>query len=231
MKKFLTFELILGFCLALALSGCGSSGGGAVANVTDGLVAYYTFNGNANDSSGYGYNGVVNGATLVPDRFGESNHAYSFDGVNDVITVSHQQFISDPTKISVAMWVKPLTDVFSEGGYFIDGNDFGIWQLAGHLEFVINNNNGTNNADATVTLDTWNHFVGTFDGNDIKIFINGVLAATTNWPGTISNMGSDLTLGLKPPGLYYWSGSIDDFRIYDRVLSASEVSQLYNFHN
>jgi len=52
------------------------------AGINDGLVAYYPFNGNANDESGNGNNGTVNGATLTSDRFGNANSAYSFDGVN-----------------------------------------------------------------------------------------------------------------------------------------------------
>ena len=49
------------------------------------LVAYYPFNGNGNDNSGYGNHGTVNGATLTTDRFGNVNSAYYFDGINDYI--------------------------------------------------------------------------------------------------------------------------------------------------
>ena len=51
----------------------------ASADLNDGLVAYYPFNGNANDESGNGYNGTVYGATLTYDRFGNPNSAYSFN--------------------------------------------------------------------------------------------------------------------------------------------------------
>ena len=54
-------------------------------NLNEGLVAYYPFNGNANDESGNGNNGEVNGATLAEDRFGGAGKAYSFDGENDWI--------------------------------------------------------------------------------------------------------------------------------------------------
>ena len=53
----------------------------------NGLIAHYTFDGNANDVSGNGNNGVISGATLTTDRFGNSNSAYSFDGINDCITI------------------------------------------------------------------------------------------------------------------------------------------------
>ena len=55
---------------------------------SNGLVGYWPFTGNANDLSGNGYNGTVNGATLTTDRFGVANRAYSFDG-NDWIEINN----------------------------------------------------------------------------------------------------------------------------------------------
>jgi hypothetical protein len=55
---------------------------------TNGLVGYWPFNGNANDVSGNGNNGVVSGATLTTDRFGAANKAYSFNGSSNFISVS-----------------------------------------------------------------------------------------------------------------------------------------------
>jgi len=68
---------------------------------TDGLVAYYPFNGNANDESGNGHHGTVNGATLTSDRDGNENNSYSFDGVDDYIESSIEQSSS----YSVSVWV------------------------------------------------------------------------------------------------------------------------------
>ena len=86
---------------------------------TNGLVAYYPFNGNANDESGNGNNGTVNGATLTSDRFGNSGKAYSFDGISNYI----QTLNSGPTGtgITVSYWYKsiqadPNVGVISFGG-------------------------------------------------------------------------------------------------------------------
>ena len=76
MRKFALLVLVV------VLSGW-SSGASAVP-ITNGLVAAYEFNGNANDVSGNGNNGVVNGATLTADRFGNANSAYSFDGTGNI---------------------------------------------------------------------------------------------------------------------------------------------------
>src|SRR5258706_6951163 len=76
--------------------------------LTNGLVAYYPFNGNADDASGNGNNGTVNGATLVQNRFGNPNAAYCFDGVSNFIN-----FTSVPaTQVdnwSIVAWLKPAS--------------------------------------------------------------------------------------------------------------------------
>jgi hypothetical protein len=61
---------------------------------TNGLVGWWPFNGNANDESGNGNNGTVNGATLTTDRNGVANSAYSFDGVNDYIDVGNANVLN-----------------------------------------------------------------------------------------------------------------------------------------
>ena len=90
-------------CTVLALT-MGASlfiGGKAFSQVpsyvtTNGLVGWWPFNGNANDESGNGNNGTVNGATLTADRFGVANKAYGFDGVDDFISVNHNQVLNLP---------------------------------------------------------------------------------------------------------------------------------------
>jgi hypothetical protein len=72
---------------------------------TNGLVAYYPFNGNANDESGNGNHGMVYGATLTVDRFGNANSAYSFDGMNDYIVTNYSGILGkNPGTIS--LWLK-----------------------------------------------------------------------------------------------------------------------------
>jgi len=79
-----------------------------LASLTDGLVAYYPFNGNANDESGNGNDGTVTGAALTADRFGNPNSAYSFDGINDIIEVSHSSSLNITSAISLCAWVYPF---------------------------------------------------------------------------------------------------------------------------
>jgi len=91
------------------LAGTFAVSGNAWANcdiVTNGLVACYPFNGNANDESGNGNNGTVNGATLTADRFGKPNTAYLFDGINDYIRVNDDPSIRMDSSFTIIAWVK-----------------------------------------------------------------------------------------------------------------------------
>lgn len=71
---------------------------------TNGLVGYWPFNGNANDESGNGNNGVVNGATLTSDRFGNVGKAYSFDGLSNFIEVANNSSLQNTQAFSISAW-------------------------------------------------------------------------------------------------------------------------------
>src|ERR1019366_3185308 len=74
--------------------------------LTNGLVAYYPFNGNANDASGNGNNGTVYGAILTTDRFGNSNSAYSFDGASSYIEVPSNASLLFSNQLTISAWIK-----------------------------------------------------------------------------------------------------------------------------
>lgn len=94
MKKFIVLIVIIVSCL---------SPGVAMADLADGLVAYYPFNGNANDESGNGKHALlISGANLTQDRFGNANSAYYFDGSNDFIQIPHPGYL---VYGSINMWV------------------------------------------------------------------------------------------------------------------------------
>jgi hypothetical protein len=92
------FTAILAFCMTTAFSQIPSY------LPTNGLVAWYPFNGNANDESGNGNNGTVNGATLTTDRFGNVGKAYGFDGIDDYINCGNSSAFNQ-NNISVSVWV------------------------------------------------------------------------------------------------------------------------------
>ncbi len=84
------------------------------AGLNDGLAAYWSFDGNANDGSGNGNNGTVYGASLTSDRFGTANSAVSFDGVNDFISFSDVMdnswdnvFAGQDKGFTISAWIRP----------------------------------------------------------------------------------------------------------------------------
>lgn len=79
--------------------------GAAQAGLNDGLVAYYPFNGNANDESGSGKNGTVYGATLTQDRFGNANSAYNFNGTDNFIETPPVG-LQTGDSFTVSLWIR-----------------------------------------------------------------------------------------------------------------------------
>jgi hypothetical protein len=174
------------FILPLLLAGT------AYADLNEGLVAYYPFDGNANDVSGNINHGIVHGATLTADRFGNLNSAYSFNG-GSYIKVSRSSSIEPSNAITVSSWVKPnnvtqwhqvLTKRYSEhddpwNSYIISTSNEGAnnkWLFA-----ISNGASGSR----VIVIDTevivpneWVHIVGTYDGSNIKLYVNGILKAS-----------------------------------------------------
>jgi len=104
------------------------------ADLYNGLVAYYPFNGNANDESGKGNNGTVEGAALVEDRFGNADRAYFFDG-DDYINAGNTIELIKNNALSIAVWIKSeeysgIQGIVSKYAYY----SFNGWGL-----FLINN--------------------------------------------------------------------------------------------
>jgi len=208
---------------------------------TNGLVAYYPFNGNANDESGNGNNGTVNGATMTADRKGNVNKAYSFDGSNSIVL--NQPFLTGVFSLSI--WVK-ITDlqpgvwgaIFSNGILHGYGNGFNAW-LSNKNENIYFNKfpNGTSTGPSkavNINDNLFHNFIFVWDGltglSSAKIYHNGSLLATGEVTSTTINSTWNLTFGFsKDSGLnFYFKGMLDDIRLYNRALTETEIQQLYN---
>jgi hypothetical protein len=211
-----------------------------------GLVAYFPFNGNANDESGNGNHGTVHGATLTKDRFGNPGRAYSFDGVDDYIVVQDDDSLEIPDDFSISVWVKPkittnLRMILNKHRAWT--NDDGTWwfsiESVRNVIFQCTPFNGTPsdtaNSMSMPVADEWSHLAITYDAsNDIwKIYINGTLDATGTAPFDITNNSRDLFIGVEEytPYQNYFYGIIDDIRLYNRALSKAEIKAFYNLVN
>jgi len=210
-------------------------------SLSDSLVAHYTFDGNANDMSPYGNNGIVYGATLTEDRFGNENGAYYFDGIDNHILIPDSDVLTPfESKLSIGVWAKVYPKYNSYILYKGSNNynrEYAIGMRTDSLaSFQINNFGGDGENQWGVPSKTefggleWSFIVGVFDGWNCKIYINGKLESTTNRESVIGNYNSDLYIGTYGGdiGKYAINAAIDDIRIYNRVLTDNEIEYLYS---
>lgn len=211
---------------------------------TQGLIAYYPFNGNANDESGNEINGTVIGPTLSTDRHGNANSAYSFDGVDDYIEADASLLPTAERTISVWFYTNSVDNRPSVLGYGGGGGAtswFMVINANGQRSFHMSCHWLVNRIDyyySKPPIENWYHWVITINNNGTKVYVNGVeeVSNTTFIDNTIVN-GTELgigvissTAGVVPytdGNVKYFNGMIDDIRIYNRALSIEEIQILY----
>ena len=192
------------------------------ADITSSLVGYWNFDEGscitATDSSGNNNTGtLVNGPTWVPGKIGIGS--LSFDGVDDRVTVAHNASLT-PAAITISAWIKPATDGVTKR--IIDKNPgYLIRRLTnGAVQFIP----GFINSNATAPSGAWTHIVITADSTGTNWYINGVLDKVTSTAYAPSGTASLVFGG----NLDFYAGDLDDVRIYNRALTATEVTALYN---
>ena len=208
----------------------------------DGLVGYWPFNGNANDESGNGNNGTVNGATLSADRNGKANSAYSFDGQKDFIEVPDTDNLDLISDYSISVWTKIFDYTTSSDNMSVilgkprdnswaDG--YCIFAVDGHKNYGGSFIGGNVVYRDSLPLNTWNNITFIYDGNFSKLYLNGALVDSSQSGSSISNSPASLFFG-KNFGSYagtlqrWFKGYIDDIAIYNRALSQQEIKALYS---
>ena len=209
----------------------------------EGLIAYYPFDGNANDYSGNGNHGTIIGNVIpVTDRQGNPNGAYSFPGeAFNYISVPDAEILH-LNNFTLSAWV--YSDVENYGsGYLINkGRDIdnGSYRLYVRGVGATTEYGGINDASVEEYPETgkWHMITGTVEGDQARYYLDDVLVEEKTLSHPFSCSGTDpLTFGVHyytgVPS--YWaytlSGAIDDVRIYDRALAPEEVNILYNYDN
>lgn len=201
--------------------------GAVYADLNEGLVAYYPFNGNANDESGNGNNGAVNGATLTLDRFGNEDSAYSFDGLNDYIQLGISNKLKMPA-FTLATWAKTS---YNGGNCLYRWWNYGQAWFVNTSSFSLGFHSSTGAYYSTSYKfpidEDWHFLVGSFDGSTLKLYKDGVLLTTnSNTAPIYYNAATGAFIG-KNGSENYFNGKIDDFRIYNRALSEVEIQELF----
>jgi len=221
-------------------------------NLQNGLVGYWPFCGNANDESGNGNNGTVNGAILTSDRFGEDDNAYLFDGINDWVSLNGP--IQDMANFTISAWVYHTGESYS--GIFSDANGVPgedvFFNMSPSEVGVHADKQSTNlkslvipgplsGPSAFVTSQDfngqWQNILWTLSPTESKIYINGINVAIIDATGSnIGNHDSNPSIGRLTDNFtsefyptQYFTGKLDDFIIWSRTLSESEIQQLTNF--
>jgi len=218
---------------------------------SNGLVGYWPFNNNANDESGNGNNGTVNGATLTSDRNGNVNQAYSFSGSANCqnITISNSTLLN-PNNITINCWINALDSNMTileksdpsnatKLSYAITFKDqFQGWKGL-KTSYGVNCSFSAQNPayyspQNTYPNNSWIMVTVTINSNgDIDQYLNSNLIYSDNGTQTFSPCNDPLST-LRIGGAHWnndpecFNGSIDDIGIWNRVLTQQEITDLYN---
>jgi len=212
-----------------------------ICGLTDGLVAYLPFNGNANDESGNGNNAINYGATLIPDRFGNPDKAYRFYGAH--MEVPNSASICPQNYLTISIWLKQddYQDFDSPSAISKRYIEFSIWNsynITGYarnstekaISYQQSNSTQQYGIGTVIKTNQWTHIVAIYDGSSIKLYNNGILKDSLPFTGSIAYNNNPLLIAKTSP-FYpggYWRGSIDEIRIYNRAITESEIQELYH---
>ena len=161
---------------------------------------------------------------------GKLGGCYSFDGTDD--NLSYTPSVDGIETLSIAFWVCPTAATPAGSFFSLERNTY--WQLTFYGNYVAIRDNsigysGTrkNFSTGTYIADTWTHVVVTYDKGTLKIYRDGSLLSTNSVGGTKLNTSiNNARIGSAVQSGYYYSGKMNDVRIYDHCLSPMEVKQL-----
>ncbi|NQV35717.1 MAG: discoidin domain-containing protein, partial [Phycisphaeraceae bacterium] len=206
-----------------------------VAPSTEGLIAHWALDdgagATATDSAGNNY-GTIEG--IVQWITGPLGGALKFDALNTYVDCGTGGALDITDVITLSVWVNPMDAGNGEHNPYVGKGDhaYAIKHAAGNsFEFYIHEN-GWHTVNAPVTNgfnDNWYHLAGTYDGAQVKLYVNGALSATLDYAGAIASSADAVNLGRNSEVTdRLFEGSMDDARIYHRVLSEAEILYLSN---
>ncbi len=202
----------------------------------DGLISHYLFDSNAQDTSGNNLHCTVYGATLTTDRFGNSESAYQFDGVDDYIEVPHDDLLNLTDNFTISLWIKQeegktpgyrLVDKTTAGvndGYLFDTYDGSTGRrlrLCAGIEDV--------SANTVYSLNEWHHVAVVFSKGVSTFYLDGKPDGSEqhNSPSIRTNSLNLLIGRAHTSKKEFFKGALDDIRIYNRALSEQEIKEIY----
>jgi glucose/arabinose dehydrogenase len=196
------------------------------------LVAAYSFDAGSGstlaDVSGRGHTGAISGA--VWSTAGRNGGALSFDGVNDMVTVTDTPALDLTSAMTLEAWVRPT----SANGW----RTVALKEQPGNLVYALYGNHNGQRPSANLwlgaaeveargagrlTTGVWTHLAATYDGAAIRVYVNGALSGSTSTSGAIAVSSGAFRIGGNAVWSEFFAGLIDDLRLYNRALSATEI--------
>ncbi|MHC4437530.1 MAG: LamG domain-containing protein [Planctomycetota bacterium] len=207
--------------------------------VDESLKLYAPFDGNADDMSGNGNNGIVYNAVLTEDRNGNPDSAYQFNGVDSYIDFGTSDLgLAGGDEITFSAWIKPdqptayNSHVLSSEPYYrpymlkTRGRSSAVSaqcavRTVGGGSYIGGDTGG-------IIVGNWYHIACTYDGASVSIYVDGGLQNSVSLSGLLNIRSQHILAGANPtsPPSGFFNGAIDDIRIWNRSLSASEVQAL-----
>jgi hypothetical protein len=200
--------------------------------------AHYAFEGDAQDGSGNGFHGTANSVTYVPGYVGLQ--AAQFNGSGSSVTIPPS--VTDD--FTVTMWVKTTDTAGTAGSHWwagkglVDGEnggggaDWGSAIVNGKFVLGVGSTSGDTTVASSVNINdgTWHHLAATRNNTSgtMQVYVDGVLRGSGTGPTGPRTWPTVLRIGGLQPGYNYLNGTLDDVRLYDRILASNEISTLIN---
>lgn len=204
-------------------------------DLRSGLILEYLFNKEIKDTSGGGHHGLPTGVSYGPDRFGRKESALTLDGKRSFVEISQPPIIPQEA-FSVSVWCRYDDETVFRGWHSAilsqDGHDRNrVLQLSTKDAGIVLHGflrEPDLSFPARIVKDQWYHVVVTYSDSDYKMYVNGMLTAERKGSFTPYN-NEPMYIGRKSTEepYFFFRGSIDDLRIYNRALHAGEVKALY----
>src|SRR5262249_316266 len=200
-----------------------------------GLVGYWKFDEGSGtttaDASGNGNNGtLVNGPLWTAGRVGNS---LFFDGIDDNVTVLDSNSLDLSSSFTLSAWVNPVSTFTDFRSIFAKNYSYYLYaSVAGYCGngSPLGGFSGATNQivcqPSPLPINTWTHLAVTYNGSALTLYPNGVAVATSAFSGALSPTTGTLQIGASQFGEYF-KGLIDEVRIYNTALSATEIQTIY----
>ncbi|GII82157.1 hypothetical protein Ssi03_01470 [Sphaerisporangium siamense] len=214
------FVMLVGLCTAL-LSAIVTTAPPAAASA-DGLVAAYGFDGSPGDSSGNGNHGI----TLSPtwEQAGKFGQALSLNGSHStVVSVPDSPSLRVSGAFTLEAWVRP-DDVEGWRTILLKQRSGGLsYALYAHSSWFVSDGENSVTDEDRLPVDTWSHVASTYDGEDLRFYVNGTLIASSPAAGSVTYGNGELSIGGNWVWGEYFTGLLDELRIYDVALTAAQI--------